>query len=125
MPNLLYFFFCFPLLYLSLADDIEENYCTADLDSLLLLVSDLHVHVVRLHQRPEFRFVVEDVEATAVEFDVGMVAGDRDISDADLAFVPTTKLYACLWNILNHHHAFTLFASPFENHIVVLGFLNW
>lgn len=64
------------------------------------------------------------METSAVEFDVGMVAGDGDISDADLAFMTTAKLDACLWNILNHHNTFTLFACSFKNHIVILWFFN-
>lgn len=54
MPNLLYFLLCFSLFYLTLTHDVEEDYCTTDLDSLLLLVSYLHVHVVRLDEGAEF-----------------------------------------------------------------------
>ena len=54
MPNLLYFLLCFSLFYLTLTHDVEEDYCTTDLDSLLLLVYYLHVHVVGLDEGAEF-----------------------------------------------------------------------
>ncbi len=124
MPNLLYFLLCFSLFYLTLTHDVEEDYCTTDLDSLLLFVSYLHVHVVRLDEGAEFWFVVEDVEACAVEFYVGVVAGDGDVGDADLAFVTAAEFYTSLWDILDHHHAFAFFAGSFKNYIVILRLLD-
>lgn len=124
MSCLLYFLLCSSLFYFTLTDDIEENYCTTYLNSLLLLVADLHIHVVGLDKGAKFWFVVEDVEACAVEFDVGVIAGDRDVGDSDLTFMTTTKLYTSLWDVLDHHNTLTFFASSFKNHIVILRLLN-
>jgi hypothetical protein len=64
------------------------------------------------------------VETCAVEFNVGVVTGDRNISDTNLALMATAKLYTCLWNILDHHNTFGLLASPFKNYIVIFWLLN-
>lgn len=64
------------------------------------------------------------MEACAVEFDVGVIAGDRDVGDSDLTFMTTTKLYTSLWDVLDHHNTLTFFASSFKNHIVILRLLN-
>lgn len=64
------------------------------------------------------------MEACAVEFYVGVVAGDGDVGDADLAFMTAAEFYTSLRDILDHHHTLAFFASSFKNYIVILRLLD-
>ncbi len=64
------------------------------------------------------------MEACAVEFYVGVVAGDGDVGDADLAFMTAAEFYTSLWDILDHHHTLAFFAGSFKNYVVILWLLD-
>jgi hypothetical protein len=112
------------LLHLSLLHHVQDDHCPADLDALLALAPHLHVHAVLLHQGAELRFVVEDVEASAVELYQRVVAGHGNISDADLAVVASAQLNSGLRDVLDHHDAFCFLAGSLKYHIVSLGLFN-
>ena len=86
---------------------------------------DLHLQLVLLHQRPELRLTVKHVETVAHVLYQGVVAGYRNVSDADLAFVTPSQLYSIGGHVLNHHHALHFFTRPLQNDVISLRLLNW
>jgi hypothetical protein len=94
------------------------------LNSLLVFVAHLDVHVILFYQGSEFGFVIKDIETVSVELDYCMVSRYWYICNSDLAIMSSSKLNSYLGDVLDHHHTFGLFASTLKNYVVSFRFLN-
>jgi hypothetical protein len=95
------------------------------LDCLLLsLLPNLEPHGLFPHQRSELGLVVEDIEVILNTSDDCVLAGNRDVSDADLAFVSSADLDAILRGVLDYHDALLLLACALKNQVVAVGLIH-
>lgn len=98
--------------------DLELENAPADLDGLALFLPDLEAHLLLPHQRSKFGLIIENEELILDIFDDCVLAGYRDVSYADLAFMSSSDFYALLWSVLDDHYALFLLTCAFKHQVI-------